>query len=107
MTPPLSPLTQQLIEIMFNPTDAVEASHWLEQECGNNLPFCRDYDEHKMERIRFAALKLSQGQIPTLLKAIDLARRDWRDLLMAADFGNHLDAHETWAQAVLQRAAGM
>jgi hypothetical protein len=36
-----------------------------------------------------------------ILKAIDLARRDWRDLLMAANFGNHLDAHENWAKDVL------
>ena len=43
MTPPLSQLTQEL-----------------------------------MERIRFAALKLSQGNVPTLLEAIDPARRDWR-----------------------------
>ena len=104
MTPPLSRLTQQLIDIIFNPTDAVEASQWLEQECGNNLPFCKEYDEHKMERIRFAALKLSQGNLLKLLKAIDLARRDWRDLLMAADFGNHLEAHETWAEETLGKS---
>ena len=41
MTPPLSQLTQEL-----------------------------------MERIRFAALKLSQANVPRLLKAINLARRD-------------------------------
>lgn len=94
MTPTLSPHTKQLIDSLFSPTEAVEASQWVEQECGNNLPFCKDYDEHKMERIRFAALKLSQGNMHKLLKAIDMARRDWRDLLMAADFGNDLSAHE-------------
>jgi hypothetical protein len=104
MTPPLSRLTKQLIEIIFDPAEAVEASQWLEQECGNNLPFCKEYDEHQMERIRFAALKLSQGNLLKLLKAIDLARRDWRDLLMAADFGNHLEAHETWAEETLGKS---
>lgn len=103
MAPPLSRLTKQLIEIIFNPADAVEASQWLEQECGDNLPFCREYDERKMERIRFAALKLSNGNIPKLLRAIDMARRDWRDLLMATDFGNHLETHETWAKDVLEK----
>jgi hypothetical protein len=101
MTPRLSPLTQQLIEAIFDPKDAAEASQWLEEECGNNLSFCKDYDEYKMERIRFAALKLSQGNLTKLLKAIDMARRDWRDVLMAADFGNHLEAHEIWAKDVL------
>ena len=103
MTPRLSPRTQEVVEIIFNPKDVEEASQWLEQECGNNLPFCKDYDEYKMERIRFAALKLSQGNILKLLKAIDLARRDWRDLLVAADFGNQLDAHENWAKDVLEQ----
>jgi hypothetical protein len=102
MTPKLSPQTKQLVELIFSPTDATEASQWLEQECGNNLPFCKEYDEHKMERIRFAALKLSQGNLLKLSKAIDMARRDWRDVLMAADFGNHLDAHEIWAKNVLR-----
>lgn len=101
MTPRLSPRTKELVEIIFNPKDAAEAFQWLEQECGNNLPFCKDYDEHKMERVRFAALKLSRGNILKLLKASDLARRDWRDLLIVADFGNHLDAHENWAKDVL------
>jgi hypothetical protein len=101
MTPKLSLRTQQLVEVIFSPKDVAEASQWLEQECGNNLPFCKEYDEYKMERIRFAALKLSQGNLLKLLKAIDMTRRDWRDVLMAADFGNHLDAHEVWAKHVL------
>ena len=104
MTPKLSPLTKQLVEILFNPPDALEAAQWLEEECGNNLPFCKDYDEHKMERIRFAALKLSEGQLPKLLRAIDLARRDWRDVLVAAGFANRLEAHETWAKEVVEKS---
>ena len=103
MTPRLSPLTRQLVEAIFDPKDVAEAARWLEGECGNNLPFCREYDEHKMERIRFAALKLSQGDPGKLLRAIDLAQRDWRDVLVAADFGNHLDAHERWARSVLEK----
>jgi hypothetical protein len=104
MTPKLSPLTKQLVEILFNPKDALEAAQWLEDECGNSLPFCKDYDEHKMERIRFAALKLSQGNLTKLLKAIDMARRDWRDVLVAADFANRFEAHETWAKEILEKS---
>lgn len=101
MTPQLSPRTTRLVRAIFSPDEIAEASQWLEQDCGNNLPFCKDYDEFKLERIRFAAIKLSEGQIDKLLKAIDLARRDWRDVLMAAGFGNRLDAHETWAEEIL------
>jgi hypothetical protein len=32
MTPRLSHRTKELVEIVFNPKDAAEASQWLEQE---------------------------------------------------------------------------
>lgn len=104
MTPQLSPRTQRLVMAIFSPADVVEASLWLEQECGNNLPFQKDADEFRMERIRFAAIKLSQGKMPELLRAIQLAQQDWRDVLMAAEFGHHLDAHEKWAAEILGEA---
>src|SRR4026208_312164 len=101
MTPPLSPRTQQLVAGIFALQDRAEASQWLEQNCGNNLPFCHDHDEYQMERLRFAAIKLSQGNIQTLLQAIDAACMDWRDLLVAAGFGHDVMAHEAWAKNVL------
>ena len=103
MAPPLSPRTKQLVEIFFSPKDIAEASQWLEEECGSNLPSCGQQDEYGMERIRFAAIKLSQGNMLKLLKAIDEARIDWRDLLMAADFGFDVNAHEDWVKNVLRK----
>ena len=103
MTPRLSPLTRQLVEITFSSQDASEASHWLEQECGDNLPFCANQNEYEMERLRFAAIKLSKGDLHELLEAIDQARMDWRDLLMAAGFGYDVNAHNEWAKEVLQK----
>ena len=103
MTPSLSPRTKQLLEKFFNPKDIAEASHWLEEECGNNLPSCGHQDEYGMERIRFAAIKLSKGNVHKLLKAIDEARLDWRDLLMAADFGFDVDAHEVWVDDIFKK----
>ncbi len=103
MTPRLSPRTMELLELFFRPGNVAEAAHWLEDECGNNLPSCSTLDEYGMERVRFAAIKLSKGSIQTLLKAIDEARVDWRDLLMAADFGYDVDAHEAWANEVLRK----
>lgn len=104
MTPKLSPLTKQLIQALFAPAEAEEAAQWLEDECGNNLPFCKDYDEYKMQRIRFATLKLSEGNLTKLLKVIDMARRDWRDVLVVAGFANQLEAHETWAKKVVEKS---
>jgi hypothetical protein len=104
MTPPLSLRTKQLVEIFFSHKDIAEASQWLEEECGNNLPSCGQQDEYGMERIRFAAIKMSKGNILKLLKAIDEARMDWRDLLMAADFGFDVNAHELWVEDILKRS---
>jgi hypothetical protein len=103
MTPPLSLRTQQLVAGIFSLKDRADASQWLEQKCGNNLPFCNDYDEYQMERLRFAAIKLSQGNIQTLLQAIDAACMDWRDLLVAAGFGHDVMAHEAWAKDILRQ----
>jgi hypothetical protein len=103
MTPGLSQRTRQLVDSLFDPIDINEACLWLEEECGNNLPFCDDSDEFQMERIRFAALKLSKGNPHKLLRAIEEARMDWRDLLMAAGFGTDENAHETWAKEVLRK----
>ena len=103
MPPKLSPQTKHLVEKLFSPRQIAEATQWLEDECGNNLPACKTHDEFQMERIRFAALKLSQGDVLKLLAAIDEARMDWRDLFMAADFGHDVNAHITWAKELLEK----
>ncbi len=101
MPPRLSPLTRQLVDALFDPRQSAEAARWLEDECGNNLPSCEGSDEYAMERIRFAAIKLSEGDNLKLLEAIDVARVDWRDLFMSADFGYDVNAHNKWAKGVL------
>ena len=68
----------------------------LVAECGHNLPFLEDADMIDLERFRFAALKLSEGKMDKPLDAVQLAKVDWRDLLMAADFGENADAHSRW-----------
>jgi len=55
-----------------------------------------------MERIRFAALRVGLGDLQDLQKAIALAKRDWRDLLVAADFAESLTAHQAWAEQALR-----
>ena len=101
MTPPLSPRARQVLDIFFNPKDVSETSLWLEEECGNNLPSCGQQDEYGIERIRFATIKLSKGNTLKLLKAIDEAQMDWRDLLIAADFGSDVNPHEAWVKDIV------
>jgi len=102
MSPKLSPLTKELVEKIFSQKEQEEATYWLENECGDNLSGCETSNAKQMERIRFAALKLSEGSLKKLLHAIDEARMDWRDLLMAADFGYDVNVHETWAKEILK-----
>jgi hypothetical protein len=93
---PLSPETRRRLDLLFAPADRAEAEQLLVDECGNNLPFLEHYDMFQLERFRFSALKLSGGNLSTLWQAVELAQTDWRDLLMAADFGEDVTAHERW-----------
>lgn len=96
----LSPRTWQLVQKIF-PRDSEAVGASLAEQCGQTLPFCPDKNEYQLERIRFAALKFSEGRLDLLQKAIDDARRDWRDVLVWAGFANELDAHTRWANELL------
>ena len=92
----LSQATEERIERVFRPELRREAARILAEECGNNLPLCEGRDEVGMERIRFAVLKLSGGDLVKLKAWVKDAQRDWRDTLMDAGFGEDLAAHERW-----------
>ena len=68
----------------------------LEAECGTNLPFMNRETPESLERIRFAVLRLSRGSMAELARAVSIARVDWRDVLVAAQFASDLDAHHAW-----------
>jgi|ERR1700722_1468320 len=59
-------------------------------------PALRHIKAGSLDRWHFAAPKLSEGTIPKLQSAVALGRRDWRDLLMAANFGADADAYRSW-----------
>ena len=54
----------------------------LEKECGRNLPLCENADERQLTRIRMAVLKLSKGDVEKFLYWLEVAKRDWRDVLI-------------------------
>ena len=98
----LSRQTHMIVEKLFPNSAQSEVIQSLTEDCGTSLPFCEDSDEYQMERIRFAVLKLSQGDSFKLLAAIELAKKDWRDVLVWSGFGNDLDAHDQWAEQILK-----
>ena len=92
----LSSETEWRVTFLFPSDQREQARTLLQNECGNNLPFCQNQNESEMERTRFAALKLSGGDLEKLREAAQLAKKDWRDLLVAAGFADDIDLHRTW-----------
>ena len=99
----LSRETEKRISLLFPPDEQQLVRTVLFEECGNNLALLEKLDERKLERFQFAALKLSEGKLDKLNDAIALAKADWRDLLMAAGFGEDVDAHKSWLPAQMWR----
>ncbi len=93
---PLTEQTQKRLNCLFSGDDAILAADLLANECANNLPFCENDGPQELERLRFAALKVSEGGLDRLCAAVDLAKQDWRDLLVAADFSDDVEAHKKW-----------
>ena len=96
---PLSVWTQERLQRVFvNDANRSAAARLLEIECADNLPLLGGpATPVSLERIRFAVLKLSEGTMEGLRTSIELAQADWRDLLMAAGFGDNVTAHEEWS----------
>ncbi|MGR8918888.1 MAG: hypothetical protein ACU85V_04665 [Gammaproteobacteria bacterium] len=103
---PLSARTRALVEACFPAAAVDDVAALLEHDCADALPGCAGHDPARMERIRFAVLKLSGGDETRLLHGLELARTDWRDLLVAAGFEHALDAHGRWASTVLGDGPG-
>jgi hypothetical protein len=102
---PLSPDTAALVNALFEADDRAAAARLLEAHCGRGLPCLETLDAIGLERYRFAALRLGEGSLDVLRRAVSLAQTDWRDLLMAADFGHDVNAHRKW-WAETMRAKG-
>ena len=93
---PLSPETQRRLDALFVGAAREAATALLVTRCGSNLPLWTPTDSMGLERIRFAALKLSGGDLAELRRAVEIAEVDWRDVLVAAGFGHDPRAHERW-----------
>lgn len=90
---PLSQAVEERVIRLFDGNPRDEARRLLETECGESVPGWRLAG---LDRLRIAALKFSGGELDGLRGAIALAHTDVRDLLMAAGFGEDVDAHAEW-----------
>jgi hypothetical protein len=93
----LSEGTRERVRALFQGEQVAIVEALLVTECGDNLPLHPSQENAEgLERIRFAALRLSQGDVERLRRAVTLAKTDWRDLLVAAEFARDADAHRAW-----------
>lgn len=98
----LSKNTKQLVHSLYQSREALEICDILENECDAEVLSCEGWSPSQMERIRFSVLKVAKENLMSLDSAIDLAKKDWRDLLVLAGFSTDLVAHEKWANSKLR-----
>lgn len=97
----ISTRTAKIIDRLFSAKDGEAARRLLQTECAENIPLVHFPSPEKFERIRFAALRLSKGDLGKLKEMVLLAQQDWRDLLLAGDFAHSTEAHDEWADKVI------
>jgi len=93
--------TVRLVDQYFGPDERDLVISELVDRCGNDLPWHQSASPTDLERVRFAVLKLSEGDLDEFESAVAMATTDWRDVLVCAGFAYDTRAHETWADARL------
>ena len=96
MVAELSHKTRTVVAALFDGEGAAAAERILVTRCGNGLPGMSRAAPIELERVWFAALRLSGGHLQKLEEAAMLAEKDWRDLLVAAGFAEDVDVHLHW-----------
>lgn len=99
----LSKLTEIVLERLFPGAEQEAVRSLLLEECTGKLPAV---ESDGYERIHLAILKVSAGDTKKFADAVELARIDWRDVLMWAEFANDLDAHRKWARKLCSFCEG-
>ena len=78
---PLSPVNEERMQRLFPLQEWEQIRAALLDECGENIP---GWQMAGLERLRCAVLKVSDGEQSKFYQAIDLAKRDLRDVLLWA-----------------------
>jgi len=91
-SPQLSPKVEVRLFLLFPPDQQEQARTTLMNECGTDIP---GWKNAVLERFRCAALKLSDGTLGKSQGAVNLARVDFGDVLMAFGFGE-VDTYAAW-----------
>ncbi|HEX4601663.1 MAG TPA: hypothetical protein VH116_09765 [Gemmatimonadales bacterium] len=82
---PLSPVVEAEIRDRFAPGDVRTVMERLDAAA---LPLGARAAPSERPRIHLAIIKLAGGDVTKFREAVAVAERDWRDVLVAAGFGN-------------------
>ncbi len=97
---PLSEKTKRAAELLLAEPDRSRIGQRLVAETSEEIPMWREFTPEGLERIRFSVLKLiAQGPEHENI-AFNHAKMDWRDLFMAAGFGESASEHERWYERI-------
>jgi hypothetical protein len=100
---PLTRRTAALVQRVAGSADAQRLGRRLLEEIpGTTDTGSRGLARDLLERIRISVLRLLHEGDQREDQVFDLARVDWRDLLMAAGHGEDVAAHEEWAGELLR-----
>lgn len=80
----LSQEVETLLQALFDGVSKELALELLQQRCSDELPFSETLGETGVARVQKAVLTLSGGDLDRLAAQVEKARKDWRDVLMAA-----------------------
>lgn len=94
----LTDRVENMVKRLFPEVDRLAVRAILMEQVSETLPLVGNPRE--IERIQLAVLKVSRGEAGLFLEAAALARQDWRDVLMAAGFGNDVEAHLKWVEEI-------
>jgi len=90
--------TKARIDRLFVPAERAAVATLLSEQCSTSLPGTCGWPSEAIERIQFAALKVSGGSLSELVRAVQLANIDWRDVLVAAGFAHDTQVHKSWLE---------
>jgi len=93
----LTETTTAVVRRLFDEAEHGVVADVLTEQCGINLPLVAAWTDAEFERLWLAVLKLSDGDLASLRRAVQIAQTDWRDVLVASGFGHSLSAHRQWA----------
>ena len=96
MSTDLSDGTRERLAALFDESRREEVAELLRDECAGGPLGLDDDTPEGLERIRYAVMKLSAGDFQTLRDEVLAAQLDWRDVLVAAGFGDDPEAHRAW-----------